>query len=41
MTNSIIVRKMTKYKLDQYIRVSVGKAEENKKFIEAIRKFYS
>ena len=40
MSKSIIVRKMSKYKLDQYIRVSVGKAEENKKFIEEIRRFY-
>ena len=41
MSKSIIVRKMSEYKLNDYIRVSVGKADENKKFLRAISKFYS
>jgi len=34
----VIVRDMKPYKLDSYIRVTIGTAKENKKFIEAIKK---
>lgn len=34
----VIVRDMKPYKLDNYIRVTIGTEEENRKFIEALKK---
>jgi len=34
----VIVRDMKPYKLDSYIRVTIGTDKENRKFIEAVKK---
>ena len=34
----VIVRDMKPYKLESYIRVTIGTDKENKKFIEALKK---
>ena len=36
--NGIILRPLTNYGLQNYLRVSVGKDAENKKFITALKK---
>lgn len=38
LRQGVIVRPMASYGLGEYIRVTVGTAEENKRFVEAIRK---
>ena len=40
LRQGVIVRPMASYGLGEYIRVTVGTAEENKRFVEAIRKVW-
>ncbi len=38
LRHGVIVRDMKPYKLDSYIRVTIGTGKENKKFVDAMRK---
>ncbi|RLD15899.1 MAG: histidinol-phosphate transaminase [Caldiserica bacterium] len=40
LRKGVIVRSMDEYDLPEYIRVSIGKREENKKFIKYIKKWF-
>jgi histidinol-phosphate aminotransferase len=38
LAQAVIVRPMAVYELPEYVRVTVGTMDENRKFIEALRK---
>lgn len=40
LTNGIIVRDVSSYNLPQYLRITIGKPEENSKVIEILRKLF-